>query len=155
MDAQKSFEAWAALGDVGAGSRLDLATHHGVYMDQDTRCAWAAWQARAALDRPSDKPVAWMTEDGRVAMDSTKNCMPQASRVSFNIPLFKSDRSSHAELSDEQILQIAAQHEFGWGSPYGVQPFHQNEADAGYVLAFARAIASVASDHPSDVKEPK
>jgi hypothetical protein len=33
------------------------------------------------------KPVAWMTEDGRVATDGTKQNMPSAARESFSIPL--------------------------------------------------------------------
>jgi hypothetical protein len=34
------------------------------------------------------KPVAWMTEDGRVSMDATKQCMPKTSRDIFCIPLY-------------------------------------------------------------------
>ena len=35
------------------------------------------------------EPVAWATEDGRVAMAKTRdNAMPNASKVSFTIPLY-------------------------------------------------------------------
>ena len=33
--------------------------------------------------------VAWMTDDGRVSSDETKQCMPRASKVNFNEPLVK------------------------------------------------------------------
>lgn len=38
--------------------------------------------------RESAEPVAWLTEDGRIAKDETKQCMPSASRENFTIPLF-------------------------------------------------------------------
>lgn len=55
-----------------------------------------AEQARAMLEhvigtvpaQVAGEPVAWMTDDGRGAHDTTKQCMPNASRVSFCIPLY-------------------------------------------------------------------
>src|SRR4029079_991950 len=34
------------------------------------------------------EPVAWLTEDGRIATDATKQIMPAASKENFNIPLY-------------------------------------------------------------------
>jgi exonuclease VII large subunit len=54
--------------------------------------------------RESAEPVAWLTEDGRIAKDETKQCMPSASRENFTIPLF-------AHPLDDAVAAIAAEKE--------------------------------------------
>lgn len=46
------------------------------------------WNRRAPVPQEAQQPVAWMTADGRVATDETKQIMPNASKVVFNIPLY-------------------------------------------------------------------
>lgn len=53
----------------------------------DQMCEYAAARVSSALG----KPVAWMTEDGRVASDSTKRtAMHKAVADSYCIPLYRS-----------------------------------------------------------------
>jgi hypothetical protein len=51
---------------------------------------------------PHQEPVAWMTNDGRVSTTTTKQVMPNASKESFNIPLFTTPpKREWVGLSDE------------------------------------------------------
>ena len=34
------------------------------------------------------KPVAWMTDDGRVVLTKTQEGMPSAAKISYNLPLY-------------------------------------------------------------------
>jgi len=34
------------------------------------------------------KPVAWMTDDGRVVLTKTQEDMPSAAKISYNLPLY-------------------------------------------------------------------
>lgn len=60
----------------------------------DAMEAYAEQAVREAL--AAQKPVAWMTEDGRVSTDVTKRtAMPNASQVVFSIPLALIPESHH------------------------------------------------------------
>jgi hypothetical protein len=67
------------------------AVRDGEYVIERVSDAWRAWQARAALpaEKVAAEPVAWMTTDGRIATDETKNdAMANSSKAAFCIPLF-------------------------------------------------------------------
>lgn len=64
------------------------------YYTMDQMYAYAEQAVREAL--ASQVPVAWMTEDGRVSTDATKQtAMPKPSRLAFCIPLAIIPESSH------------------------------------------------------------
>lgn len=63
--------------------------------------AYAEQAVREAL--AAQKPVAWMTEDGRVSTDVTKRtAMPNASQGVFSIPLAIIPENDHVEGADQQ-----------------------------------------------------
>lgn len=57
--------------------------------------------------------VAWMTDDGRVSSDETKQCMPRASKVNFNEPLVK---LSDARAAIQQAAGAVPEVPFAWYS---------------------------------------
>jgi hypothetical protein len=64
----------------------------------------------APLKKPQAQadPVAWMTADGRVASESTKNQMPTASREALNIPLYThpAPREAVPVITSEQLWKL-------------------------------------------------
>jgi hypothetical protein len=72
--------------------------------------------AAAQPTEPAAQPVAYMTEDGRVAMrGALDDCMPNSIKKSFSIPLYTRPA---VPLSDEQIKQVfdnlPSAHEKAW-----------------------------------------
>lgn len=79
-------------------SKIDLPPlPKGVSPDQGigkAMLAYAEQAVRVAL--AAQEPVAWMTEDGRVSTDATKQtAMPKPSKLAFCIPLAIIPESSH------------------------------------------------------------
>lgn len=75
--------------------QLDLRTHSAISVVVRSvlnASVLNAYLSVSAPDQPvpqdAQQPVAWMTADGRVATDETKQIMPNASKVVFNIPLY-------------------------------------------------------------------
>jgi len=54
------------------------------------------------------KPVAWMTDDGRVAMNKTQEGMPSAAKISYNLPLYPESALTQAreEGRREGVLEL-------------------------------------------------
>lgn len=55
-------------------------------------------------------PVAWMTEDGRVATASAKPNMPSAAKEAFNIALFPHPQGQPARVDVDRIIAIFREH---------------------------------------------
>ena len=90
-------ELYAALAATAAPEQPTLSEcrHCGFFVDAKHGPASTKWHPLAAPVVPpaasaeQPKPVAWMTEDGRVSTDDTKQtCMPSAVKSSFTIPLY-------------------------------------------------------------------
>ena len=64
---------------------------------------------RTALEQQQveQEPIAWMTEDGRIATDATKQSgMASTSKPNFSIPLFTHQQPPRQPLTEMQIVDL-------------------------------------------------
>ena len=111
MDTKKIREAQALI---------DEARHRGHNIPQLVE---AARLLKAELDAApkvlTTEPVAWMTEDGRLASVTGKENMPSAADKAFCIPLYLAPA---AWLTVEEVMDIAKEEVFEWWN--GERVFH-------------------------------
>ena len=111
MDTNKIREAQALI---------DEARHRGHNIPQLVE---AARLLQAELDKApkvlTTEPVAWMTEDGRLASVTGKENMPSAADKAFCIPLYLAPA---AGLTVEEVMDIAKEEVFEWWN--GERVFH-------------------------------
>lgn len=83
---------WVALVDATDNKHMD---------SQQPQSVTDCHQSQPQVEQ---EPVAWMTEDGRVATDDLKrSAMASSSKASFNIPLYTHPQPKRGPLTDEQI----------------------------------------------------
>ncbi len=93
---REKFEEWITwIYEFTWGKIPDFEKHDGsgdFYENAEVQNAWSSWQAALESVQQPDQvaePVAWMTEDGRVATSETRNtAMASSSVKNFNIPLY-------------------------------------------------------------------
>ena len=104
----------------GAQALIDEARHRGHNIPQLVE---AARLLKAELDAApkvlTTEPVAWMTEDGRLASVTGKENMPSAADKAFCIPLYLAPA---AWLTVEEVMDIAKEEVFEWWN--GERVFH-------------------------------
>jgi hypothetical protein len=111
----------------------------------------ATIRALLACDRPSVEPDGWMTEDGRIATNATKQVMPKASQMNFNIPLYTHpalDRSSCA--MHDATLKAAIQKCYDLRKPHdGTVATNAHNGALFHAAEMIRAL-----DHPTGAAGP-